>query len=366
MVTRLGGDEFAVLVMNADEDQDVAALAAELAHAVQSPVLIDELTLHVRASIGIAFVPDHGDSAHTLLRRADVAMYAAKSSGTEIATYSADDDRYSRRRLSLVGDLRRALQEGALELYFQPQVRFDTGEIDGVEALLRWAHPAFGFVPPDEFIPVAEQAGLIADLTRWVLRTAIAQQVEWSQLGLDVRMAVNLSARNLHDARLVDDLRSYLVDAGLSPARLTLELTETSIMADANRGITMLQALSALGVRISIDDFGTGHSSLSRLSRMPVHEIKVDRSFVMGMTRDPSNEVIARTTVDLGLNLGLQVIAEGVEDNATWDLLHALGCHAAQGYLFTPPLPAAALQAWFASAPPPLRRVRELAAAPSN
>jgi diguanylate cyclase (GGDEF)-like protein len=346
MVARLGGDEFAIVSQQPFGAHAAIAFAQELRAAAESPLAIDEMVLEVPASIGISLAPVHGTDAESLLQRADVAMYHAKTEHLGAAVYDSGTDHYTARRLSLVAELRAALNEGALQLHYQPQVDMDDGTVHAVEALLRWNHPKHGFIPPDEFIPVAEQSGLMGQLTHWVVDTALGQLHAWRVAGLDLSVAVNISARSLMDPTFASEIESLLLLNGIDADRLVVELTETSLMTDIARGADVLRRLAATGCHLSIDDFGTGYSSLSRLARLPVDEIKIDQSFVMGMTQDESNALIVRSTIDLGRGLGLRVVAEGVEDEATWDALAALGCKAAQGYLLSRPLPAELIPTW--------------------
>jgi diguanylate cyclase (GGDEF)-like protein len=346
LVARLGGDEFAIVIPNVTSRADVAALAHDALTAAERPVLIDGLALEVRASLGIALAPDHGDQAAALLRQADIAMYQAKTSRSGIELYDPEEDHYTTRRLILVTELSRAMQTSTLRLHYQPIAELNSGAIIGVEALLRWRHPLYGDIPPDEFIPVAEQSGLIRPLTRWVLQTALAQAAEWHREGLDLTMAVNLSARSVVSIELVAEVAELITTAGLPASGLTLELTESSLPTDRGRSVAVLGRLSDLGVRLAVDDFGTGYSSLSRLRHLPVHEVKVDKSFVLHMVANDDDDVIVRSTIDLTRNLGLRVVAEGVEDEATWRRLLQLGCHAAQGFFVSEPLSAQDFLAW--------------------
>jgi diguanylate cyclase (GGDEF)-like protein len=350
VVTRLGGDEFAVLIPD-EPPGGFAVVAGRAREAIEEPIDIEDLVLQVRVSMGLVICPDHGEKASILLQRADVAMYAAKKEQVGLAEYRSDQDHYSTRRLGLVGDLRRALRgegemAGSLELHYQPKADLVTHEVSGVEALLRWRHPTHGMVPPDEFIPIAEHSGVIGPLTSWVLETALAQQSHWTADGRDLSMAINISVRSLLDPALVDEISAKLNAAGVPASRLTLEITESNVMADPVRSIALLSQLSKLGLRLSVDDFGTGYSSLSRLTKMPVNEVKIDKSLVSSMLHDAGDLAIVRTTVDLAHDLGLDVVAEGVEDELTWERLRALGCNRAQGYFLTRPVPAPALEQW--------------------
>ncbi|MCU4184841.1 EAL domain-containing protein [Acidiferrimicrobium sp. IK] len=344
--TRLGGDEFAILVPVIENVARLRDLAHRVFDAVCEPMRVDDLTLAVRTSIGVAFGPDHGEDTASLLKGADVAMYAAKVSVERIAVYDQAGDGNSTRRLLLGSELQTAVQAGDLSLDYQPKVDMATGDVLGFEALLRWRHPVFGLVPPEEFVPVAEQSGLIDSVTWWVLRESLCRQVDWARAGFDVSVAVNVSARSLLDSTLAQRLQDLLVETGATPQRLTLEVTESSVMADAVRAATILREVSALGVCIAVDDFGTGYSSLSRLLQMPVDELKVDRSFVSTMMESPDNWAIVSSTISLGISMGHSVTAEGIEDAETWKSLSAMGCHAGQGYLISRPMPSSKTLPW--------------------
>jgi diguanylate cyclase (GGDEF)-like protein len=357
-VARLGGDEFAVVCEQPLGTRAAIAFAEELRAAAESPVAVDEMVLEAQASVGITMAPLHGTDAATLLQRADVAMYSAKQHHQGVAVYDPSSDNYTARHLSLMAELRLALAADGLELYYQPQVDMRDGEVRTVEALLRWNHPTHGFIPPDEFIPVAEHSGLMARLTSWVIDTALRQQQAWRAAGLDLSVAVNVSARSLMDPNLVAEVESLLRLHGVAADRLVLEVTETGVMTDMARGIDVLHGLAATGCHLSVDDFGTGYSSLSRLARLPVDEVKIDRSFVMGMTSDTSNALIVRSTIDLAHALGLRVVAEGVEDQAAYHALVALDCDVAQGYLLSRPLPAEAIHSWLSEWTPASRTLK--------
>jgi diguanylate cyclase (GGDEF)-like protein len=344
LVSRLGGDEFAMVI--AVDRADVALISHNILAAAQRPVEIRGILLEVRASLGVALCPEQGNDTATLLREADVAMYQAKANKSGVEVYDAHRDQYTTRRLLLVGDLHHALQTSALHLYYQPKAEVSSGRITGVEALLRWTHPRYGAVTPYEFIPVAEHSGLIRPLTLWVLRTALDQLAEWHVEGIDLTMAFNVSARSVIDSELVSDIDHLLAAARMDPAKLTLELTESSLPADRSRSERVLAGLAGLGVRLAIDDFGTGYSSLSRLKRLPVHEVKIDRSFVAGMAARHDDHAIVQSTISLAHNLGLTVVAEGVEDEITWHRLEQLGCDSVQGYYVSPPLPGPLLAGW--------------------
>jgi EAL domain-containing protein (putative c-di-GMP-specific phosphodiesterase class I) len=277
-------------------------------------------------------------------------MYAAKERETGIEVYHSGHDPNSSGRLALIGDLRRAIDEGQLELYYQPKMRVEDSQVTGVEALVRWTHPERGPLRPDEFIPLAESSGLVKPLTLFVLNEAIRQCREWQDRGLDLKVAVNLSAKNLIDVALATEVLELLRKWGVPPTQLELEITESTIMTDPARARSVLAELHAMGIGLSIDDFGTGYSSLGYLKRLPVDELKIDKSFVLNMTSDASDAAIVRSTVELGRNLGLSVVAEGVETQTMWEQLEEMGCHLAQGYLLSRPLPPAELEEWMSAA----------------
>ena len=327
---RLSGDEFAILLRNMPDFAASSRASQKILESLSEPFVLEGVTLDVRASLGIAIYPDHGSDPDTLIQRADVAMYLAKGAYSGYEVYAVERDEYSRTRLALVGELRKAIEQRELDVHYQPKVHLRTGRVTGVEALARWTHPVRGAIPPDAFIPLAESAGLIRDLTLRVLDTALAQCRIWQEEGLDIDVSVNLSARDL-ELQLPDEVARLLAKHELSPDKLVLEMTESMIMEHPLRALEVVDNLNVLGVALAIDDFGTGYSSLAYLTRLPAREIKVDKTFVMGMG-EQNNAVIVRSTVDLGCNLGLRVVAEGVETEEVWTALRKLGCEAAQGY----------------------------------
>jgi diguanylate cyclase (GGDEF)-like protein len=347
MVARLGGDEFAVLPGDYTGDTDeLEALAERLIKCVQQPVLVDEMTLEVGVSIGVARFPRDGDDPHSLLRSADVAMYAAKEAHAGCKVYATALDRHSVRRLSVLSDFRRALDADEIVVFYQPIMHMDGHRVHGAEALVRWQHPELGLLPPSDFIPIVEQTGLVGPLTKHVLERAVAQCAGWRRAGQDLTVSVNLSVRNLLDPevpRLIGDL---LTRHSLAPEALQLEITESMLMSDPDRSLVTLTRLAQLGVGLSVDDYGTGYSSLANLRRLPIDELKIDRSFVSPMLSDESDLIIVRSTINLGHDLGLKVVAEGVEDEATLTRLAGLGCDFAQGYHFSKPLAPAAFNEW--------------------
>ena len=347
LVARLGGDEFAVLLPGSDAVR-AKQVADDLVGVLQAPFVLEGQQIVVDASIGIAVAPEHGHDADTLLRCADIAMYAAKESSAGPSVFRQQLDRNNADRLGLLGELRNAIDDGALLLHYQPKLDMRDGTLVGVEALVRWQHPAHGFLSPGEFIPLAEKSGLINRLTRWVLEAALRQQQAWHVSGLDVPIAVNLSRRMLHDAQLPEMVAHLLAHWEVAPGSLIIEVTESSVMADPARAADNLSQLRALGVRVSIDDFGTGYSSLASLQNLSVDELKIDQSFVQAMATDASARAIVRAIIDLADALKLRVVAEGVEDRATWDVLAGLGCDIAQGYFLSRPIGAIELEAWIA------------------
>jgi diguanylate cyclase (GGDEF)-like protein len=345
VVARLGGDEFTVLLPGVGESEAVR-VAARLRAELLRPVRARDLTLHTDCSIGIAVSPQHGQDVDVLVQRADVAMYAAKQDHSGFAVYSPERDQYDPRRLAMVADLRQAIDDGSLDVHYQPKVDLASARAVGVEALVRWSHPEHGWTPPDEFLPVAEQTDLMLPLTLLVLRRALADLRGWERDGIELGMAINLSPRVLLEPTLVQGIASALGTAGVRAQRLTLEITEGSVIADPARAIAVLDQLNAMGLRLSVDDFGTGYSSLSYLRRLPVHEIKIDKSFVLGLAPDSTEAAIVQSTVDLAHRLGMRVVAEGVETAQSAEILKGMRCDTAQGYLMSRPLPAAALAEW--------------------
>jgi len=339
LIANLGGDEFGVLLPDTD-GRGAALVAQKVLDVFEESFVLEGAIVTVGAGIGIAVYPGHGDDTDLLMQRADVAMHVAKEAGNEYFVYASDRDHYHPDRLALMGALRHAIDDNQLFLLYQPQVCVKTGRVVGVEALVRWRHPERGVIPPDQFILLAEHAGLIKPLTLWVLTTALHQCRGWHDLGIAISVAVNLSARSLKDAGLPAQVAAILHHAGVAPSSLELEITESVIMADPARALEILTRLNTMGVRLSIDDFGTGYSSLSYLKKLPVESIKIDKSFVISMVTDQDDAVIVRSTIELAHTLGLKVVAEGVEQRETWDRLAALGCDFAQGYYLSRPQPA--------------------------
>jgi diguanylate cyclase (GGDEF)-like protein len=344
-VARLGGDEFAMLVA-VTSPEDAATIGRELVHDLERPFHVGHLTLHPRASMGIALAPDHGPDSGTLLRRADVAMYAAKQSRAGVRIYRATDDQNTPQRLTLIGDLRDAIERQATLVVFQPKVDPTTGAVVGAEALSRWYHPEHGFIAPDVFVALAEHSGLIRPLTLHVLDVSLRNCAAWHRAGHPVQVAVNLSPNTLLDDTLPDVIVGLLAHHGVPAAALTLEITESTLMADPDGSLVTLNRLRSLGITISIDDFGTGYSSLGRLRGLPIDEVKIDKSFVQNAASDDRDRALLRSTVELGHALELRVVAEGVEDEETYDFLARTGCDIVQGYYVSKPLPTDEFTAW--------------------
>ena len=350
-VARLGGDEFALLVA-AQEPDAAVALAKDIIAALERPILYQDQPLDVGTSIGIAMYPVHAADAETLVRNADIAMYVAKRSKTGYAVYDPDYDASQQEHLSLLGELRRAVEQGELRLYYQPKVTLSSSTVTAAEALLRWVHPTRGLVPPSLFIPFAEHTGYIKVLTGWVLQEAIRQCGVWRGEGLELQISVNISARDLMNRDLPDVIAARLAEHAVPARMLCLEITESGFMEDPRHAQKVLERLAATGLQLSIDDYGTGYSSLSYIMRLPVSELKIDRSFVSNMTESRDLTTIVRSTIELGHSLGLKVVAEGVEDPEGFAQLRALGCDSAQGYYMSPPLPAQDFRRWLAGSLP--------------
>jgi diguanylate cyclase len=339
-IARLGGDEFAVLLPGQHGPHGAMVIAERITELLRQPVEIDGLSLDVEASIGIAIAPNHAKDANELIQRADIAMYTAKGTHAGVAYFDPESASHSREQLALAGQLRAAIERDELVLHYQPKLTMRDGTVHGVEALIRWCHPDRGMIPPIEFIPLAESTSLIAPLTIWVVRNALAQLRRWLDSGLTVSVAVNVSARSLTDLAFAGNIAELLREARVPAHLLEIEVTETALMADPERAREVLADLAHLGLRIAIDDFGTGYSSLAFLQTLPVNALKIDRSFVRDMTTNTSDAVIVRSVIELGRNLGLEVIAEGVEDQSTCRELADVGCPVGQGYYWSRPIPA--------------------------
>jgi diguanylate cyclase (GGDEF)-like protein/PAS domain S-box-containing protein len=356
LVARLSGDEFVVLLPDLPSTEVAVTVAERILAALHSPFIVggtaqtvQPTRVDVAASIGVAVAPDHGSDPAGLLRHADTAMYQAKQASAGVEVYQPGHGEPSAARFGLLGELRRALDHDELILHYQPKINIATGGLDSVEALVRWQHPERGLLPPAEFIPMAETTGLIVQLTTRVLHLALTQAATWAKAGKPIPVAVNLSARVLHDPALPGRILTALADHGVPAELLWLEVTESAIMHDPATAVAILCELAEAGIRLSLDDFGTGYSSMTYLRKLPVTELKIDRSFIIDLAGDDPDEILARSAVDLGHNLGLTVVAEGIEDAATLASLTAMGCDIAQGYYFARPMPPDQLGPWITS-----------------
>ncbi len=348
-LARLGGDEFAILLPSLGTEDSIHLVVNKILRAFDTPFVINKMSLDVQASMGIALAPKHGQDVETLLQRADVAMYAAKEEKRHVYIYDPGMDKHNSRRLSLLAQLRQAISNDEMHLHYQPKVAAGTEQVQGVESLIRWNHREFGIVPPDEFIHLAEQSGLIIELSRWVLRTAADQAMVWLNQGRNLNVAVNVSPSSLLDPEFPDFMAGLLAALKLPRGTLTLEITESSLVRDPDLALQVLNQLAHLGMSISIDDFGTGYSSLAYLKKMPATELKIDKTFVADMLDNESDATIVRATIDLAHNLGLKVVAEGVEDAETAQALAQLDCDTLQGYYFSRPLPLELFDPWLAA-----------------
>jgi diguanylate cyclase (GGDEF)-like protein len=350
-IARLGGDEFSALLPAVDGDENATIVAQKIVNALNEPISVEGRSLSVGISIGIVRCPRDGHNSSLLMQRADIAMYHAKREGLGFVFYEESMVNDNLFELTMESELRQAVESKNFELYYQPKIDIQEGNITGAEALIRWIHDEHGFISPEKFIPLAEQTGLIQPLTEWVLEQALSQCAAWHANNIHIGISVNLSAYSLNDIHLLDTVRHALARAKIEPHWLTLELTETAIMSDADRALTTLSRLNSMGVRLSVDDFGTGYSSLAYLKRFPVDEIKIDKSFVMDMLDDASDAVIVRSTIDLAHNMGMKVVAEGIETQDAWDTLAVLGCNIGQGYHMCRPCPAADFEKWVHESP---------------
>jgi len=347
LIARIGGNEFAVLLPSGDRPR-ATSVAGEILKLLEKPVLIEGIPIIVGCSIGIALSPDHGGNPDALFQRADIAMYFANENKTGCTVYSPEADQHSPRRLVLLGELQDAMKNSQLFLVYQPKIDLKSGRTTGVESLARWRHPQYGVIPPDQFIPTAEHSGLIKPLTQWGAKIALDQCRSWQREGRPLTMAVNLSVRNLEDHQLPDQMAELLERCGVLPSQLELEITEGALMMNPRRAMEILTRLNKMGIRLSIDDFGTGYSSLAYLKKLPVQQLKIDKSFVMEMATNEEDAIIVRSTIELSHNLGLQVVAEGVETEEVLKRLVALGCDEAQGYYISRPVPPEELNRWLA------------------
>ncbi len=349
-LARLGGDEFAVLLPDCDT-QCAMVIVRKILDALDQQILLEGQEVIATGSIGIAIYPEHGNEINTLLRHADIAMNEAKHDNSGYALFDLNYVEQNQQHLSLLAELRHAIERNEFVLYYQPKVGFATGTIGHVEALVRWIHPERGRIPPDQFIPYAENTGYVRTITRWVIEEALRQRMQWEKMKMPLTISVNISARDLMNSDLPKLFGELMDKYGASPHWLCLEITESAIMGDPKRALGILEELHNMGFSLSVDDFGTGYSSLAYLKKLPVSELKIDQSFVFHMADDKDDATIVRSTIDLGHNMGLVVVAEGIENKATWDMLNDMGCDLAQGYYISKPMDADALLKWFEQAP---------------
>ncbi|MEX2648760.1 MAG: bifunctional diguanylate cyclase/phosphodiesterase [Alphaproteobacteria bacterium] len=350
-VARLGSDDFGVLLSSTASVEAAANVAERVIDTVSAKASIRGQSLDLPISIGIAIYPTHGEDAEALLRHADMALTEARRARVPYSVFATSGADASAGTLRLATEIRSAIERDELVLHYQPKVSMATGRTIGVEALVRWQHPELGLIMPGDFMPLIERTALITPMSLKILTQALKQSRAWSEIGLDVPVAVNLSPRSLHQTDLPDRVAEILETVGVQPGRLSVEITETAIMVDEASAETVVRRLADLGVHIAIDDFGTGYSSLTRLRRLPVSELKIDRSFVRNMAQNNEDSVIVRALVDLGHRLGQRIVAEGVEDEATWQNLKSWGCDAAQGYHLCRPAPPQKLTTWLEQSP---------------
>jgi diguanylate cyclase (GGDEF)-like protein len=346
VVARLGGDEYGIVHPQVKDSSHALLLAARAQSSLERSIEVEGVALNVEASIGIAVVPEHAETLDELLQHADVALDHAKTNRSRVEVYSPEHDHFDTARLTLLGQVRPALERDEFILHYQPKVELRSGRTTGVEALLRWQHPERGLLPPSEFISLIEQTALIGPVTLRVIDRSLAQMVTWRKLGLHVAMSVNLSAQNLLDPELPAQIEGLLRQHDTKPEELVVEVTESATMVDPDRAVRVLEALRRMGVGVSIDDFGTGHASIAYLTELPANEIKIDRSFITGMCDNEREEAIVRSTIDLARHLDLRVVAEGIETSEVWERLTGLGCDIAQGYLISKPVDGDELTAW--------------------
>lgn len=348
-ISRLGGDEFAILLPDIASTRDAIMVAERILASVRKEFVFDDIVIEARASMGIALFPEQAQDFSTLMRYADVAMYTAKKSMAAVEVYNPKYDQNSPKRLLLMNELGKAIRDNQLTLYYQPKISLGTNEVVGVEALARWIHPTMGFISPAEFVPIAEMTDLINEMTDWVLDESLKQVRRWQDKGLTIKMAVNISARNLLNDNVLQKIEYLLHNHSLSPSCLELEITESTIMNNAEYSLTLLEQINNLGIDLSIDDFGTGYSSLAYLKKLPVKWLKIDYAFIINMLEDEQDQIIVNSTINMAHNLGLSVVAEGVETQAVLSRLSSMECEHAQGYHIARPMPAADFEEWYAA-----------------
>jgi diguanylate cyclase (GGDEF)-like protein len=345
-VARIDGNIFSVLLPGTEYEDAGVFLAKNIHSALEPTFRIERVNLSVHINIGIVNFPEHGEDVDTLVQKAGVALFMANSSHEGFAVYKSSFDEHSPRRLTLMSELRQAIDRGQLHIFYQPKIAIKSGELYGAEALVRWFHPKHGLIAPDEFIPMAERTRMIKHITLWALKQSFKHCADWRKNGLDLTVSVNLSARDLHDPELPDIIAGVAASSGINPNWMMLEITESSIMTDPERTLEIIQRLHGMGYKLSIDDFGTGYSSLAYLRKMPLTELKIDKSFVTDVLHSENDAVIVNATINLAHNLGLQVTAEGVENQEIMDKLGHFECDIAQGYLISRPLPIEEFNLW--------------------
>lgn len=348
-IARLGGDEFAILLPDINNTRDATMVAERILASIRKEFVFDDIVIEARASMGISLFPEQAHDFSTLMRYADVAMYTAKKAMTAVEVYDAKHDQHSPKRLLLMNELGKAIRDNQLTLYYQPKISLETNKVVGVEALARWIHPTMGFISPAEFVPIAEMTDLINEMTDWVLDESLKQVRRWQDQGLSIKMAVNISARNLLNDNVLQRIEYLLHSYSLSPSCLELEITESTIMNNAEYSLTLLEQIDNLGIDLSIDDFGTGYSSLAYLKKLPVKWLKIDYAFIINMLEDEQDQIIVNSTINMAHNLGLSVVAEGVETQAVLSRLSSMQCEHAQGYHIARPMPAADFEKWYAA-----------------
>lgn len=345
-IARLGGDEFAIVLPKIRDEKEAIEFAHQIMGCIRSDFFVEDMAIDIRASLGIAIYPDQAKDYSTLMRYADVAMYTAKQATSGVELYAAENDQHSPKRLSLMNALGKAIRENELTLYYQPKIDLRTKDIVGVEALSRWIHPTMGFVSPAEFIPIAEMTDMINEMTNWVLEESLRQTSQWKKQGINIKMAVNISARNLLNDKIIGQIQQLLDRYQLPPDCLELEVTESTAMKNAEQSLEIMRSINDLGVVLSIDDFGTGYSSLAYLKRLPVKWLKIDYSFIINMLENEQDQIIVNSTINLAHNLGMGVVAEGVENLEVQSCLMSMQCEQAQGYYIARPMPAKELEEW--------------------
>jgi predicted signal transduction protein with EAL and GGDEF domain len=353
-VARLGGDEFAVILPSVVDPAEATLVAKRLAAALEAPIAVEQQTVSTAASVGVAMFPEHGREPETLLRRADVAMYLAKRGRSGVNVYSPEQDSNSPLKLAFANELGRAITRDELTLHYQPKVSMRTNEVVGVEALVRWPHREQGLVGPDQFVPLAEETGLMREMTYRVLEAAGRQYARWRREGIVLPIAVNVSPTSLVQDELVDRVAELVQEWDFTPGDLTIEITEGALIADLSAAAEVMKRLQMVGVRFSIDDFGTGYSSLSYLQELPADEIKIDRGFVRALGASQSAGTVVEATINIGRQTGMTVVAEGLEDRRAWRILRGMGCDVGQGFYFCAPLPPDELMRWYAATTRPM------------